>query len=919
LLSVASVVSFYLFAKRHALRIKIELMSEAIEAIFKLYSMLIFVVFFAVFIVGFYAYWIAAALYMYSVVDKSYGEMPTELQTTFPDEIGNSTSSYVVVNQTPYGYTMIFHCLFAIYMGFVFCHSVLTWYLSGEDGAAKCCCCGGAKGGDVGEDKQGVILCHAFGTVCKYHIGTASFAALMSSWGIPHFWGIIGRFYKWTCLQCRDKREQHRKTSVSELKKKVEGLHAVKSNGQKSDDNDEEEAKEEKNENEFQLQGHEQEDNEYTAMYEDIKKKIFPLIRQRVANLVYEHTVSMMVNKKMDTILDAHYESHGGGGDEDDEKADGQMASLDEIQQDIRENMNFEDHEDLKEQIEKFIHKEFDKRDKQKKRSGGDDEDDACLTPRGPSRSKKEVATFDSNKISKEGLVFTALYGTSFAFSSYESERLKQENKTRLNASGHMDYNEFFGRVGIATMNTALIVIWMFIVDRSTDDISSFSLPVFVVFIVSYTVGYVFTMVLEATVNSLIFCVILNEDKWNKKFPINQGKIKQNVSNLGHGLSAMLAEHLLIMQLKEKEVNDEINKHDDKNERKKLFAAKRKALATERALLESIDGPMKLTEYLINVILVENYFNSKYKSQKVFQEEARARWQCKNKNCNFINDGDVAQCVGCAAPPDAQNRNSRDELIRRYSHKNWDKTVVKEMMKNEVKNYQPRRVENFMSYFPVKDEKKLENAWKREIKSVVQRLFDQGLAFKLSGATQKGIERAFYKAFYAYSKEKDSGYLYLTDILRCSFVFDDFENLYRCFAEIVDMKDKFKILRVKDRFNKASEPYGYRDLMINVMCYPSAENQEIGGMICEIQLHHALFYNAKKVSHTMYKRTRLFERENGKNEAYEFAKKYVRPVIGRFKVHQMDDDKHGDIMKFIEPQIKKLADDYYARKFGAGR
>ena len=77
-------------------------------------------------------------------------------------------------------------------------------------------------------------------------------------------------------------------------------------------------------------------------------------------------------------------------------------------------------------------------------------------------------------------------------------------------------------------------------------------------------------------------------------------------------------------------------------------------------------------------------------------------------------------------------------------------------------------------------------------------------------------------------------------------MFEDFDNLYRCFAEIVDMKTDFTILRVKDRFNSKFEACGYRDFMINVFCN---NTPQIEGIVCEIQLHHKIFYSAKKISH----------------------------------------------------------------------
>ena len=82
------------------------------------------------------------------------------------------------------------------------------------------------------------------------------------------------------------------------------------------------------------------------------------------------------------------------------------------------------------------------------------------------------------------------------------------------------------------------------------------------------------------------------------------------------------------------------------------------------------------------------------------------------------------------------------------------------------------------------------------------------------------------------------------------------------------------ILRVKDRFNAKSVPFGYRDMLMNVLL-PNV------GIICEIQLHWQKLYQYKKISHDMYKKARLFENGNdGSNLAYNVATKSYRPIIG---------------------------------------
>jgi len=162
----------------------------------------------------------------------------------------------------------------------------------------------------------------------------------------------------------------------------------------------------------------------------------------------------------------------------------------------------------------------------------------------------------------------------------------------------------------------------------------------------------------------------------------------------------------------------------------------------------------------------------------------------------------------------------------------------------------------------------------------------QGIKIKdNSGAKEKDIERAFYKAFYIYSFERDDGHKQLTDLLRCSLVFTEFEDLYKCFAVVKDLaKQKCKggIIRCKDRFDPQNMPFGYRDLLINVNCPGS--DQKGRPIVCEIQLHHKIFYEHKKISHGMYKQARLFDLK-GHNIAYEYADKYMRKEVNN-RVYQ---------------------------------
>lgn len=94
------------------------------------------------------------------------------------------------------------------------------------------------------------------------------------------------------------------------------------------------------------------------------------------------------------------------------------------------------------------------------------------------------------------------------------------------------------------------------------------------------------------------------------------------------------------------------------------------------------------------------------------------------------------------------------------------------------------------------------------------------------------------QAFYIY----DGNVSRLTDMMRGSFVFDNFDDLYRGFSVIEGVwSESGGILRVKDRFVMDHAPFGYRHLLINVY----APNSKI---VCELQLHHIDMHHVSLLS-----------------------------------------------------------------------
>eukprot|EP01084_Bolivina_argentea_P171390 296940_1 len=254
-------------------------------------------------------------------------------------------------------------------------------------------------------------------------------------------------------------------------------------------------------------------------------------------------------------------------------------------------------------------------------------------------------------------------------------------------------------------------------------------------------------------------------------------------SGLGQ-LTKMLNDHMAQMKQKDEWVDNFINNFASST---LLKDAKIKAVETEANILTAImDDIMEMTSFLNNIILIENKFNQLYKPFKKEQESARAKY----------------------AP-------------------NIAKYETKPKVNSEVGSF----VELMFGGQTVHSGSF--QKWLDKVNGVCK---DKNIKVKSnSGAHCKKIERAFYKAFYVYSSEaNDEGYKEMTDVIRCSIVFDNFEDLYKAYMVIEEIAEKDLdggILRLKDRFNPQHMPFGYRDLLINVYC-PGSK------IVCEMQLHH---------------------------------------------------------------------------------
>eukprot|EP01084_Bolivina_argentea_P132715 234207_1 len=238
--------------------------------------------------------------------------------------------------------------------------------------------------------------------------------------------------------------------------------------------------------------------------------------------------------------------------------------------------------------------------------------------------------------------------------------------------------------------------------------------------------------------------------------------------------------HFNFMNKQEQTVNAMI--YNSGQQRTKLQNAKTKSVETEKNLLNQITEISAINNFLTDIILIENLFNSEYNNEQKLKQE--------------------------------NSRNKYTKTIPIYEQK-------------------PKPICNITSFVDLLFQAYTDiTAFKQWLKSLQNECGKQNIKMiSKPEAKQKNIERAFYKTFYVYAIQyPNNAHQRLTDVLRCSLVFEEFDDLYKCFAIIEKLSEKDGgILRCKDRFNLETIPFGYRDLLININC-PASKGQ----VVCEV-------------------------------------------------------------------------------------
>ena len=116
------------------------------------------------------------------------------------------------------------------------------------------------------------------------------------------------------------------------------------------------------------------------------------------------------------------------------------------------------------------------------------------------------------DRVSKEGFIFTSIYGTAYCYSSFQALKLLLHNIGRVTlVEGVSHYTELFGRMAISSLNTGFAVLIMYYLPYYETNISSFLFPAVIIFVISWMIASFFMMVLQVAVDSIFLCFLIDE------------------------------------------------------------------------------------------------------------------------------------------------------------------------------------------------------------------------------------------------------------------------------------------------------------------------------------------------------------------------------------------------------------------------
>ncbi len=117
------------------------------------------------------------------------------------------------------------------------------------------------------------------------------------------------------------------------------------------------------------------------------------------------------------------------------------------------------------------------------------------------------------DKVSKNALIWTALYGDSFGSAACHSFKLLWRNAMRVAAINIVaEYLLTFGKFFVAAVTT-LIAVLIYECEPYRSDMSSYIVPACFIFIIAFAIAWLVMLVYEAIIDTIFLCFLVDSEK----------------------------------------------------------------------------------------------------------------------------------------------------------------------------------------------------------------------------------------------------------------------------------------------------------------------------------------------------------------------------------------------------------------------
>jgi len=114
--------------------------------------------------------------------------------------------------------------------------------------------------------------------------------------------------------------------------------------------------------------------------------------------------------------------------------------------------------------------------------------------------------------LSKNGLVFTAVYGTPFCHSCAAAFKMLFNNLARVAAvTAISKYLEFLGKIAITILTAGICIFVMEQYEYYAQNVSSLFFPALIIIFIAYGVASIFMVVFEVAIDTIFLCFLIDE------------------------------------------------------------------------------------------------------------------------------------------------------------------------------------------------------------------------------------------------------------------------------------------------------------------------------------------------------------------------------------------------------------------------